>query len=105
VWGSCLVTNTGNREGTEVIQLYIGFENSKLNRPKKLLRGFTRVSLEKGETKLVNISCPLEEIMYFNPDLNKLEFEDMEYQLYIGSSSDEKDLLCDRLALAKYSAA
>jgi len=105
VWGSCLVTNTGNREGTEVIQLYIGFENSKFDRPKKLLRGFTRVSLEKGENKIVNISCPLEEIMYFDPELNKFEFEDMDYQLYIGSSSDEKDLLCCSLALTKNSAA
>jgi beta-glucosidase len=99
LWATCSVTNTGSREGTEVVQLYVGFNNSKVDRPKKLLRGFARVALEKGNTKVVRISCPLEEVMYFNPEHNQFELEEMVYQLYIGTSSDENDLLCGDLVL------
>lgn len=44
---SCRVKNTGSREGTQVIQLYIGFSHSKIDRPVKLLKGFTRISLDR----------------------------------------------------------
>lgn len=101
VKASCKITNTGDREGTEVLQMYVGFENSKVDRPVKLLRGFKRVSLQKGESKYVEISCPLEELMWYNPEKQKFEFEAMEYQVYIGTSSDKKDLLCKNIFLEK----
>lgn len=90
---SCTITNTGEREGTEVLQLYIGFENSVVDRPVKLLRGFKRVPLEKGESKTVTISCPLEELKWYNPAHGQFEIEDMTHQVYIGTSSDNEDLL------------
>lgn len=101
VKASCNVTNTGSREGTEVVQMYVGFENSLVDRPVKLLRGFKRITLKEGESQTVEISCPLEELMWYNPEKERFEFEAMEYQLYIGTSSDKKDLLCSSLFLKK----
>ena len=87
------VTNTGKRVGDQVVQFYVGFENSTVDRPKKLLRGFQRVTLQPGETKRVLISCPIERLRWYNPETSSWELECMEYQAYIGFSSDEKDLL------------
>lgn len=90
---SCTVTNTGKRDGTEVIQMYIGFKNSKLDRPVKLLRGFQRISLRPGESGRVKISCPIEKLRYYDENSGTYNIEHMEYEIYIGSSSAEKDLL------------
>jgi beta-glucosidase len=49
------VTNTGERVGDVVVQFYVGFENSAVDRPMKLLRGFKRVTLEPGETQTVRL--------------------------------------------------
>lgn len=90
---SCNIKNTGNVEGTEVVQLYAGFKKSSLDRPVKLLRGFSRVSLVPGETKEVTITCPIDKLCYFNEKTNKMELEQMEYEVYIGTSSAPEDLL------------
>ena len=87
------VTNTGNVEGDQVVQLYIGFDNSAVEREHKLLKGFQRITLEPGETKRVAITCPLDKIKWYNPETNLWELEKMEYQAYIGSSSDDNDLM------------
>lgn len=101
VKASCKITNVGNCEGTEVVQMYVGFENSEVDRPVKLLRGFTRVSLKQGESKKVEIKCPFDELMWYNPKTEMFEFENMEYQVYIGTSSDNKDLIKGILFLKK----
>lgn len=93
VIASCEVTNTGERSGDEVIQLYVGFQNSGVDRPVKLLRGFKRISLEKDETQKVDISCPTEELCWFNEETGRMELEHMEYEMYIGTSSASKDLV------------
>jgi beta-glucosidase len=91
--GACKVKNMGKREGTEVIQLYVGFKNSSLNRPVKLLRGFTRVELLPGEEKDVSISCPVDKLCYYNDETESMELEHMEYEVYIGTSSSNEDLI------------
>ena len=91
--GCCKVKNTGSREGTEVVQLYAGFENSKVDRPVKILRGFQRVNLAAGEEKEVVISCPVEKLAYYNAYTREMEVEHMVHQVYIGTSADNADLL------------
>ncbi|MBR5702496.1 MAG: glycoside hydrolase family 3 C-terminal domain-containing protein [Oscillospiraceae bacterium] len=93
LWAKCRVKNTGDRDGDEVIQLYVGFGNSSLDRPSKLLRGFSRVSLASGEENEVVIRCPLEKLAYYDPKESAFRLEHMEYPVYIGSSSDPRDLL------------
>lgn len=90
---SVMVSNTGDRAGDQVLQLYIGFDNSPVEREHKLLKGFQRVSLEPGESKRVVLSCPFDRIRWYNPDSGEWELEKMEYQAYVGSSSDEDDLI------------
>ena len=89
----CKVKNTGAVAGTEVVQFYAGFENSKVDRPVKILRGFTRVELAPGEEKEVVITCPVEKLAYYNPYTRAMEVEKMEYQAYIGTSAADADLL------------
>lgn len=93
VVASLIVTNTGERKGDQVIQLYIGFDGSKVEREHKLLKGFERVSLNPGETRKVSISCPFERLRYYDPVSGSWILEKMEYQLYLGPDSDEGDLL------------
>ena len=86
------VSNSGFRTGEEVVQLYIGFKNSRVDRPVKLLRGFQKVELPPGEQVLVKFEIPMEELAWYNPEAEKWEIEEMEYELYLGSSSAESDL-------------
>jgi beta-glucosidase len=82
-----------------VVQLYIGFKHSPEDRPVKALRGFTRVDLESGQSRLVELSCPLSKQEWYNPAVPGFEFEHMEYEVYIGTSSADQDLLADSLKL------
>ncbi|MDD4525883.1 MAG: glycoside hydrolase family 3 C-terminal domain-containing protein [Lachnospiraceae bacterium] len=93
VYANCKVKNTGAVDGTQVVQMYVGFENSHIDRPLKVLRGFTRVDLKAGEEKEVKLSCPIEKLMWYNPAISGWELEHMDYELYIGFSSDNKDLV------------
>lgn len=93
VTASCTVTNTGEREGTEIVQMYIGFAESSVDRPVKLLRGFTRVRLAPSESRRVTISCPVEELCWYNPVTEQMELEHMKYQIYIGANESDEALL------------
>jgi beta-glucosidase len=87
------VTNTGHRTGDQVVQLYVGFDNSAVEREHKLLKGFMRVTLSPGETRTVKITCPFEKLMWYNPESKRWELEKMECKAYIGSSSAAEDLI------------
>lgn len=93
IMASCKVKNTGDREGTEVIQMYVGFRNSSIDRPIKVLRGFARVSLLPGEEKEVTITCPVEKLMFYNEKTSSMELEHMEHEVYIGTSSADEALI------------
>lgn len=86
------VTNSGKVDGAEVVQLYLGFKNSSVDRPVKLLRDFDKVFLKAGETKTVALEVAYNDMAWYNPDTKKWEVEAMEYEVYVGSSSAKKDL-------------
>jgi beta-glucosidase len=87
------VTNIGDMKGEEVIQLYIGLENSKIDRPKKLLKGFKKVEIEPKETKNVSLAVNKNDLAYYNPKTNNWEVEKMKYCIFVGPSSIKKSLL------------
>lgn len=87
------VTNKGKRAGEEIVQLYVGFENSHIDRPIKLLKGFKRVSLEPNETKKVQIELNKKDLAWYNPESKSWEIEKIKYSIYIGPSSKFEDLL------------
>ena len=59
---SVRVTNTGKRDGEEVVQLYVSHPGSKLKSPLKALKGFKRIALKPGESKLVNFTLTAENL-------------------------------------------
>ncbi|MFX0009513.1 MAG: beta-glucosidase [Candidatus Hermodarchaeota archaeon] len=87
------ISNVGKIAGEEVVQLYIGFENSKIERPIKLLKGFARVALQPIEKKQVKIEVNLDNLKWFNPEKMEWELEYMEYNVYVGGSSKSQDLI------------
>ncbi|MFS4418511.1 glycoside hydrolase family 3 C-terminal domain-containing protein [Maribacter sp. 2307ULW6-5] len=90
---SVRVTNSGAVDGEEVVQLYIGFSNSAIDRPIKLLRGFKKVALEAGEEQTVSFKLNAKDLAFYNPETKNWEIEQMDYEVYIGGSSDERRLL------------
>ena len=86
------ITNTGDVEGTEIAQLYVGKKDSKIIRPRKELKGFAKVWLHAGETKTVEILFDDKTFRYFNTATNKWETEGGTYELYIGKSSAQIEL-------------
>ena len=86
------VTNSGDVDGEEVVQMYVGFSNSAIDRPVKLLRGFHKVYINPVETVTVGFDLPVKELAWYNPDSGSWEIELMEYELYTGSSSAVNNL-------------
>jgi beta-glucosidase len=87
------VTNTGSRAGDEVVQLYVGFPGSKVDRPAKLLRGFEKVSVSPGETRRVSLPVKMEDLAYYDAQAKAWAVERMEYSVFVGGSSRPSDLL------------
>ncbi|MFX0036363.1 MAG: beta-glucosidase [Candidatus Hermodarchaeota archaeon] len=87
------IKNSGKVAGDEVVQLYIGFENSHIDRPIKLLKGFSRIHLEPNEVKAVKIEVPIKNLAWYNPNSKAWEVETIKYTLYMGHSSKKEDLL------------
>ena len=85
------VTNTGDREGTETIQVYVkalDYDEASI----KDLKGFSKVSLKPGETKKVEIVLNGESFQYYDPSIDELSTKTGRYQIFYGTSSLEKDL-------------
>ncbi|QTL99382.1 glycosyl hydrolase [Iocasia frigidifontis] len=91
------VKNQGDIEGEEVVQYYVGFSNSKVDRPLKLLKGFKKIVLAPQETKTVSCDIKIDELAYYNDKTEKWEIEDIEYEIYAGPSSDNEDLLATKI--------
>ena len=87
------IKNNSKIKGKEVLQLYVGFENSKIDRPLKLLRDFKKIELEPGEKKTVFLSVDIKDLSYYNDEMKRWEVEDIKYNFYVGNSSDDKKLI------------
>jgi beta-glucosidase len=86
------VTNTGQRAGEEVVQLYAGFPGSRIDRPVKLLRGFDKVALEPGESRTVRFNLPARDLAYWDPDAAGFRVDPGAYDVLVGGSSRPEDL-------------
>jgi beta-glucosidase len=83
------ISNTGKRSGAEVVQLYIGYPHSFVERAVKELKGFTKVELEAGETKTVEMKVPYSELKFYNSLSDSWTFENTDYLFYVGASSGD----------------
>lgn len=84
---SVTVTNTGEYEGKEVVQLYIRDIAASLSRPVKELKGFEMVTFKKGETKTVTFTLTDKELGFYNNEGEYL-VEAGTFKVFIGTSSD-----------------
>ncbi|KKK42956.1 MAG: Thermostable beta-glucosidase B [Candidatus Lokiarchaeum sp. GC14_75] len=87
------VSNTGNMEGEEIVQMYIGYKNPSIDRPVKDLKGFTKVLLTPGEMKTLNLNLKAKDLAYYDINKNEWVIEKIEYIVYVGPSSLKEDLL------------
>jgi beta-xylosidase len=85
------VTNTGDRAGAEVVQLYIRDRFSSVTRPVKELKGFQRIELEPGETKTVALDITAESLAFYDIRMKQV-VEPGEFEIMIGNSSRDQDL-------------
>jgi len=85
------VINTGKRDGTQILQVYIRKVND-VEGPLKTLRGYQRVSIEAGESQLATIELPPSSFEFFDWAQRKMTVTPGEYEIYYGSSSADKDL-------------
>ena len=85
---SLRVSNKGDRDGKEVVQLYFNDIISSVATPVKLLKGFKKIYLKKGETKEVELELPIQEMGLWNIDM-KYVVEPGEFDIMIGASSND----------------
>jgi beta-glucosidase len=81
------VTNTGNRAGDEVVQLYVKYPRSKVERPQEELEGFQRVTIDAGQTKTVQIPLPASRLAYWDTKAGAFRVETEPVSLRVGDSS------------------
>ncbi|RZK05989.1 MAG: glycosyl hydrolase, partial [Flavobacterium sp.] len=81
------VANTGNYDGTEVVQLYVKDVVGSVTRPVRELKGFERVELKKGEKKTVTFEITSEDLKFYNIDMKNVA-EAGDFEVFIGGSSN-----------------
>lgn len=86
---SVRVSNTGGRDGEEVVQLYVSYPKGKVDRPAKQLKAFKRVMIRKGESTSVEFSIKTEDLAYWDIEKDAFVVEPTTVSLMVGASSDD----------------
>lgn len=92
------LTNVGEREGVEIVQAYVNDLFSSVTTPEKELKLFRRVTLKPGESRHLDFSLPIKDLALINAAGDKV-VEPGEFELMIGGSSRDEDLLRARFSL------
>lgn len=101
---SVKITNTGSIAGAEVVQVYVSQKSPSIRRPIKELKGFSKVVLEKGESKVVEIPIEIKYAASFWDEIrNKWIVEKDEYEVLVGKSSADKEALKGKFVVEKTS--
>jgi beta-glucosidase len=83
------VTNTGNYDGKEVVQLYVRDLVGSVTRPVKELKGFQKIMIKKGETKTVIFTLSVEDLKFYNYNLDFVA-EPGDFEIFVGGDSNTK---------------
>ena len=81
------LSNTGNYDGKEVVQLYIRDLVGSVTRPIRELKGFQKILLKKGEIKKVTFEIFVEDLKFYNSDLEFVA-EPGAFQIFVGTDSN-----------------
>jgi beta-glucosidase len=85
---SCKVSNTGLADGAEVVQVYVGKINSKVQRAEKELKGYQKINLKKGRSDIALISFDVDDLAFYDENKSDWSLEKGDYYIYIGHASD-----------------
>lgn len=85
------VTNVGNVDGEEVVQVYLKKENDE-NGPNRTLRAFKRVNIPVGETKIITFELSKNQLEWWDANSNTINMHKGTFELLVGSSSKNSDL-------------
>jgi len=91
---SMTLTNTGDIDGSEVIQIYVAKEESMVTRAVKDLKAFKKIFLKAGQSTRVSICLDVQELAYYNVMLNQWVVEPGEYEIMFATSA--RDILCSK---------
>jgi len=86
------VTNTGSVAGAEVIQVYVTYPGSAVERSERELKGFAKVTLEPGSTQTVEVSVPVNDLAYYDVDEAAWALEGLQHEAHVGTSSRDLPL-------------
>jgi len=92
------VSNTGKRDGAELVQVYVHKVNDT-DGPIKTLRGFKRVDVKAGKTNPVTIELLSSSFEFYDRSQKKMTVTSGEYEVYYGNSSDSKDLKMTKITV------
>lgn len=81
------ITNTGNYDGKEVVQLYIRDVVGSVTRPIKELKGFRKIAIKKGEKQTITFQITVEDLKFYNSDLQFVA-EPGKFEVFVGTNSD-----------------
>jgi len=93
------VTNDGGMTADEIVQAYVGWPGTVSPRAGKSLRGFERVTLTPGETRIVRIAIPLAGLRYRDPATHGWRLEAGRHEILVGGTSDDTPLLRTTITL------
>lgn len=82
------ISNIGDREGAEVVQVYVGKSNSKVERAQKELKAFKKVHLEQGEKATIELSIKCSDLAFYDESISEWNLEKGNYQIYVGNASN-----------------
>lgn len=100
---SVRVANTGSRAGKEVVQLYVRDPESSVIRPDKELKGFDKVALAPGESRVVTFELDKRSFSYYDPEAREWTVETGDFELLIGRSS--RDIVLSETVTVRSTAA
>ncbi|MBI4766546.1 MAG: glycoside hydrolase family 3 C-terminal domain-containing protein, partial [Deltaproteobacteria bacterium] len=87
------VSNIGVQAGEEVVQLYVSPIGSAVERAPKELKAFTRIAVEPGETKTIQLDVPIPRLAYYDETREEFIVEPLEYELFVGAHSLDQQAL------------
>ncbi len=86
------LSNSGDYDGAEVVQLYVRDVVGSVTRPVRELKGFQKIQLNKGETKTVKFELSAEDLAFYTSDMS-FKAEPGEFEIYVGSDSNTDNMI------------
>jgi len=93
------VSNLGDRDGEEVVQLYVRKKESEYHRSLRDLRGFERIPVKKGQTRVVTMPLGTDDLSVYDPESGTYVVEKGDYEILAGPSSDVSTLIATELTV------